>query len=517
MEKQWFILHQSQKFGPFARQQVLEMLKTGSILRTQKVWRDGMDEPITSYELFLDSVAQPVPDQKNQKKERVEEEIFNDMPPPLPPLPPIPSDEPAEVIVKSKPSLEKVIKKIENPAEKEEVVLHKEIAAFKKLSGQEVESMPPLPPDVIRYKTKKKKISEMIRLGFHAFAAICILLILYIVLHDIYLAHIKSIFKRPSVVDIKDSAILKSATQQGKEKLAVALMNSKDALSIVLSSNFIYDASISLDLIADHSRVLSSEPIHIKSSTELVGGQAHFSDLTFIKGSKLYPGYYKVKLNSSQEKRDYYWYDRLYNVPQKIVMEDLSIFLGHLPVKIFNKKLKRYIDKRQKKEQQFTQDLSQKWATLSGIVNQLRDELLKIMGEPATIWKTKVEAFEQKYTRVFGSFFTEFYLNNEQVLSQLEKSNVSDSQKIDKQYRELSDIAKSLGQSVAAILDRASGFKIAPNQESRADLTTHIIKNMGEFEQRIEIGESELKTSMGQSMDSSEDEDLESETENDDE
>ena len=73
--KDWYVLHQTKKFGPFARQQILEMLKTGSVMRSQKVWKEGLDEPITSYELFLDSVNAKANQTEVKPTEAIQEEI----------------------------------------------------------------------------------------------------------------------------------------------------------------------------------------------------------------------------------------------------------------------------------------------------------------------------------------------------------------------------------------------------------------------------------------------------------
>ena len=530
-DKDWYVIHQTRKLGPFAKQQILEMLKTGSVMRSQKIWKQGLEQPITSYDLFLESIGakpgrekpkpghQPITQDESPKvaveQVTVEEDFDDELPPPLPPLPKIEAkintETEAEAKTKTEENevipeqVEEVILKEDEP---EEIVIHKEIADFKRLSGQEVAVLPPLPPDIIRQKNKKKNLEKLFQKALIFVAAICLAVLGYVFFHDIYIVHIQSA-ARPNIVDVKDYKVLKKAASQSASKLAVGLMSSKDASSLILATNFVYDADIKISLSSIKDKVLFKDPVVAKANGSLSAGQAVFKKLNFESGDMIYPGYYNVKIESSDEFRNLFWYDKFYKIPQKIVMEDLSIFLGHLPLIKFKKELKRFLVKRARRERQFEGDLKQKWATLGGIVNQLKAELVQMVQAPSAIWKTKVSSFEQKYTKIFGSFFTEFYLNNEEVQKKLLKSNVRELDEFNALYDELSSIAKSVGRKTVQIIERASAFNYAPNEKTRADMISQVNKFTAAFTTRIEKGTEELNRVLEseQKMDDSEPED----------
>lgn len=517
--KDWYVLHQTKKFGPFARQQILEMLKTGSVMRSQKVWKEGLEKPITSYELFLESVnaksSKPAPEKKETLKEVFEEIVESsenvesieddfDIPPPLPP---IPSDEESLEVLSGEAENEALDQEvIEEP---EEIIIHKEIADFKRLTGQEVAVLPPLPPDIIRQKNKKKNLEHMLRKGLLLIAGLCLCAVFYVFFHDIYIVHWRSA-GRPQNIDIKDYKILDKAASHNPEKLAVAIMSSKDTKSMVITTNFVYDADISIELNSIDNKVLHRNPVVINAKSKLSSGQATFKDLIFEGADTIYPGYYRVKIISSNEERSLYWYDKMFKVPQKMVMEDLTTFLGHISITQFKKKLERYLRDRKRHGNKFEGDLKQKWATLDGIVNQLKVELIEMVQASSSNWKQTVSTFEKKYTKIYGSFFTEFYLNNEEVQKMLIKTNIKELDEFNDLYDELSAIAKSVGMQTVKIIERASAFNFAPNQETRANMTSAVIKDTTAFSKRISKGQTELKRLLepGESADAAEDEDL---------
>lgn len=492
MDKQWYVIHHSKKVGPFLEKEILDMLKTGSLMRSQKVWKDGLVDPITCYDLFLANIKREsvFKEELFEKEAEVSlEEDDDDSPPPLPPLPT--EDTPHQKSRFEEFEAYHAINDLEE--DKEEVLIHKEIVDFKRMSGLESQMTPPLPPDIIRQKDRKKRASILGKRFIYLIAAGVFLFLSYFVVHDLYKVYFRGLKARPSNVDIKDFKILERVFDQKKTKLAATLVSSKDAASLIMGTNFIYDADIEIELQSEDGRVLANEPIIVKSSSTLEKGEAFFDKLKFVSGDKIYPGYYKVKINSSNEKRNLYWYDQLYDLPQKVALEDMSLYLGHLPVKIFDKKLKRFLEKRDTREKQFISDLSQKWETVESIVSQLKLELMDLMDVPAQVWTAKVGEFEKKYTRVFGSFFSEFYLQNEQVRKQLERSDVREKERLTSQYSALSSLAEKIGKKVVEILERASGFNYAPNQATRIDMKKQVEGETTNFSKSVDEGKRKLK------------------------
>lgn len=484
-QRQWYILNRKKKIGPFEKAQVLEMLKNGSVLRSQRIWAEDLENPITTYELFLESIrkyeaALPREKSREEFREEFREEPRGDFdlemgeqdeqegPPPLPPMRKKPRQKEETLASEGyeygqiheprghergyekeeffSPSQSLTSKKTERVQEK--VSIHKEIASFKKISGQEIAKLPPLPPDIIRQHQDRKKRGRTLKRALVFLAFLGLLGGLYFIFHDLYYVFGRSFVDRPQALHIRDYDLLKKTQRESREKLKVSLLSSKDGQSLIMATNFIYDAFVEVKLEGQRGKILGNDEILLRGKTFLEGGQALFQNLHFEKGKTITPGYYNVKLQSSQERQKLFWYDRLYRLPQKIVLENISVFLGHLPIRVFNKKLSRFVKKRNKQESEFISDIEQKWATLESLVQQLEKDFsgfIKTLRRRRGAQEER-ENFERKYSKVYGSFFTEFYLNNGQLLKRLENSHIREKEGFSSEYKSQTSLAKSLGE-----------------------------------------------------------------------
>ncbi|MCY4644913.1 MAG: hypothetical protein OXB88_09875 [Bacteriovoracales bacterium] len=166
-----------------------------------------------------------------------------------------------------------------------------------------------------------------------------------------------------------------------------------------VSSNLNQKVDILLKLEALKGKVLSLEPIEFQGAGQIKRHFARFDHFSFTRGSQIYSGFYRVHLSYRMGKQERGHSD--------------VIYLGEGGEEAFAKKLKIYKESVHKAFENYSFELSERYATLGSLLRKtetLFKKRLKIKGGKSGKWGG--DFFEKNYSKEIGPLLTQFASDN---------------------------------------------------------------------------------------------------------
>ncbi|WP_408099168.1 DUF4339 domain-containing protein [Peredibacter sp. HCB2-198] len=176
---------------------------------------------------------------------------------------------------------------------------------------------------------------------------------------------------------------------------------------------------------------LDDEKVAFKSSGVLTDHVVEFSSFDFSAGTKIVPGMYEMDVKAS----DCSWEGFLPKLMNKFV-PPASNYVARTKVVLFSKGAEEYgriLDKlikqktqkervAQNREELFWQDLQQKLQTLEAISLQIEQHFLDFLDSKK--FKANLKPMVDSYTKKFGSFLTNFVVENEKYFKTVDLSQM---------------------------------------------------------------------------------------------
>lgn len=188
------------------------------------------------------------------------------------------------------------------------------------------------------------------------------------------------------------------------------------------------DVEASFTSIKDKLLALNNEKVSFITSGKLSQHLVEFSNFEFIEGSKIIPGMYEMDIKATQcewigaltkIKNIFHPVESKYAARTKVILfskgpDEFNKTLSNLLLK------KEEIKEREKNQNDiFWEDLQQKLETLLAISLQIEQHMLDFLdGSPAQ-FKKNTKIMVDTYTKKFGSFLTDFVVENDRYFKDL--------------------------------------------------------------------------------------------------
>lgn len=226
----------------------------------------------------------------------------------------------------------------------------------------------------------------------------------------------------------------------GRDELALKVFPAKDLseLYILSSTNQVchYQASFR------SKKILSQNSIHFKASARALGGVVTLGRFNFSQGEKFIPGYYQVEIKKEKCRASF-----------PIIAESLANKSYQFETLIYSgseKKFASTYDKFEKwQEKKFRlknkvilsilDDMEQRYSTLEAMTNQI--EIFFKDG----LHKHQVKKTVGDYTKSFGSFLTNFVVQNEEMMAKVMALEIKEKKNISKHSKRVNQIARNIG------------------------------------------------------------------------
>lgn len=435
----WFILKRDSHLGPYSEEDLADLYKTGQLKKTDFIWKEGIDDPI-SYEEFLDQ-------------------------PPAIPL-----------------SLIKAEKKSTNVGEKLEVQVDNHLSdksyqVDENYQDDEIQSFEEIQGEFSKTKLSGLKIVSLILI----LAAMIIPSLLY------YHAKNPS-FDKPVDITQADMTLLKEALFDRSRKVSFRFALNKDKSKIYVTSNIPLEGRVYIKLKSQNSRVLG-KPIELKSSGFLENHLITFSQLDFLQGTQIIDGYYDVELYTTKDlKRPLSKYFSRPFEPQFQYLD--TVFLSNMDKKTFEKRLNQLVTKKLKNALNFRMEIIEKYRTVMAMTQSIKEEFSQTLSLSGKSLLDRINMFESAYTNKFGVFFTEFVKENEASYVPLYKKKFPNKGEILAEFSNLSKLAKQIGHTSMFVMESIrKEAQAGIEAESRFD-----IKNYEkEFDKILKDGELKIQ------------------------
>lgn len=142
----------------------------------------------------------------------------------------------------------------------------------------------------------------------------------------------------------------------------------------------------------------------------------------------------------------------------------------------FNKTLDKFLKSQAQNDIYFWEELSQKYRTIKAITTQIKDSINNIFELNKDNWDNNVREYEQIYLRKYGTYFTNFVIENEEAYARYKKQDFSNKVEVISHYNRLNSIAKDIGKVSVEALSRLKKFQNTSNPKEVEKLKSFILQ-----------------------------------------
>lgn len=439
---QWFIYIDQELVGPFTKESLKEYLQSNSLPDSTLIKSSKMINPMKYSSIFSSSIDQA---------------------PDLPKLPSLPNtsieETPKEENIPSKAVLSQkteIASSIKSKIKIDE--LKPEKTAFIKES--KTEKIKQVPKTVeISSDNSSQIISDIESLNITSkkpYKLIAVIVVMFIIVLSsyLYLQNYSPTFVRPSNMSLKT---YKEATSIHKASyLKAKLFLSKDKKTLWLITNNFATGKVRLSLDSIKNRALTKDKVLVTSDSILKDGVAQFNRLVFESNELIVDGEYMMNIENISKvtkplKYTFKKTEQNINYRQKILLSNFSS-------DVFEQKMKEYLQKINKNNNEFTRELVQKYLTLKSMVQQIKAKFLETFSNSEITWLNRAKSFEEIYKKQFGPFFTSFVIANEKQYENINKKEFPNKIEIISDYTRLSRLAKEVGLTSVNIMNKYETF-----------------------------------------------------------
>lgn len=445
----WYVISENEHLGPFKEDVLEDLLKSGKVQEDTMLWCEGMNDPATYRDIFLEEMPPEIPMEALGPKPKTIK--LKENPPEVPTPPSTPVEVRKEPVQKQVPS-DVVDEEIEEKYEEE--------------VEAEIENKP------------KKKFS------FKKFFIFILLLAGLGAGGWFYLKSKEINFPRPSKMTVSDHReLLKTAKMKTNEpEFSWAISPDKTTIWMAMNSNG--SGEITIRLASSPGMVLTEESIVAQSKGTFKNGIAQFQDFTFEQGQRIIDGRYLIEIKSDAIRPP---------LIQRLVGEK-TISLSHQDIallsamneSVFEKTLRNFKEVRKDNAVNFWEDLEQKYRTVKAIGINIKESIQRSFENQNAPWNSRVNQFETEYKNNFGNFFTNFVIQNEKAYGEIKDKDFPNKVEIISDYTRLTKIAKKLGADTMNALEKMKGFKQSSNLGELESLKSEIFQPFDSMNQEID-------------------------------
>jgi hypothetical protein len=364
----WFILLPTGHEGPYSLDQLISLCDKKKISAEARVWAEGLPESVAlKLALSAKNVTQAVPD-----------------------LPPIPEDEVPPI--------------------------------------PEVSEVGPLIPEEIKTDNLKKATLFPV----WGFLSIAVIVLFFFVFASIFKNYEKFDVKRlpKMTLSLHQRIMGENKFESWNKKIFFKeyLPDDQGHIWLVTSSFHKCFVEATFSSIQDKLLALKDEKILFKTEGKLSGHIVEFSRFEFLNGNKIIPGLYEMDVKAFGCE----WDGFVANIMNKFSSPDEN-YMGRQKVVLFSKgasefnailnrviKKKSEIEiKQQNQNELFWQDLQQKLETLNAITLSIEAHFLDFLDGGPDKFPKNLKLMINNYSRQFGSFLTNFVVENENYFKNL--------------------------------------------------------------------------------------------------
>ncbi|MCT4641928.1 MAG: DUF4339 domain-containing protein [Bacteriovoracaceae bacterium] len=406
---QWFIIKNKEKRGPFTKLQLKDEIESNSDL----VISEKMKSPMSFEELFghicRDKDLPGLPDLLTQESLDLKNEILD--------------QEESE----------------NNPKEEKLFV------------GEELEDKPIQQVDVDFSQFEslaKQKSTKFIAFGLLITILTCFFISYY------YMISYRPSFIRPNAMGLSDAKKARAIIESNY--FSQRLFFSKEKNIFWFVTNNFSSGQLILEAKSVYKKILSNKEIKFSAKAIIKDGVARFDELSFDIGQRVKDGIYEVSVQNVLPLTKKFPYT-LQDHNSRISFKD-TILISHFSVADFQKKINSFIQKNTNNNNEFKDELVQKYLTLKTIVTQIREAFLSSFAKSNEPWAKRVKNFEKEYTEKYGQFFTSFVIQNEKQYEQINKKEFPNKTQVISDYTRLSRLAKQTGVISVATMSELEKF-----------------------------------------------------------
>ena len=478
---EWFVIYNNEHLGPFSENVLHQLYKEGDVKEDTLVWREGMDEAITYESQFIFTAEQQSFKPLTESTEHVKEvswEVDEDAPPPLPT--PSTGDvlpDAVEQVVKAKAfeagsetakeeakrhdsivdQVKAVKKSLETSSENKIEEKKKEVVEQEEGEEEEnpIDYLNHLVDDEITREVHRIKKSSKRNKYFLLAGALVFLVVL--VPATLFVKNIYVSFSRPEQMSILDYGRLKDISRDPSFENKFGIAVSQDRSKIWLVTNNPYEGNIVLKIKSIKDRTLTNKQVEATAKGKLRGKIAVFENWTFTKGVKMEDGYYNVEAYTTKD-LDMPVVLQLYAKRKTQFRFFDEVLISQLTEEEFAQELNKTKKVQVKNDLAFWEELKQKYQTIKMITVQIKNEIDRAFTSDNINWKEELRKFETRYKREFGTFFTNFVIQNDQSYNELKQKNFTNKLEIISNYNRLSGLAKEVGKATMDIFHEMETF-----------------------------------------------------------
>lgn len=463
----WYVINGEDHLGPFSEDVLRQLYEAHDIEDSTLIWQEGMEAPI-EFQVLFNQASDQANDQANESNEiedneeslESEEIADEELPPDLPPdLPPIPTSEFLErdEIEESLDSdLEQIIKDRDN-------VLQVDFG-----SSEEENKGVIIIEDEEEYEEHGDGFFSL------AFRRTLIKVALFTVVliigsfGFIYYKNYSGSFDRPAKMAITDYQKLQSIVQNTNRENKFAFSIAQDKSKIWLVTNNPYVGRVVLKMKSLTGKVLSSKDIELSSIGMLRGKLAEFSQFEFQKGQNVVDGYYEIEVLTPTT-LEIPWIAKFFPEKKRRFRFIDQILISNMKASEFDRELNNFNTSRARNDIVFWEELNQKYSTLKAITTQIRDSIKNIFQLNRNDWNENIASFEKTYLTKYGSYFTNFVVDNEQAYEKYKEQDFTNKTEVISHYVRLSRLAREVGTISVNAMDTLKKFKdVNDNQKMKA-------------------------------------------------
>lgn len=456
MQINWYVITGEDHLGPFSEDVLRQLFEAGDIEADTKIWQEGMDNPI-DYSSIMNARSAPIEDDSEIEDSNVEivdlpsEEDEADLPPDLPPLPS--SDEENSIDQNSlneasgetsgeasfedsyEDELEEDLQKIQE--ERDNILrpdFGKEDPTKNVIIIEDEEDYDLLSEGVFSHSFKK------------ALRNLVLTLLLFVISGYGYMYYktYSGSFTRPAKMSLNDfrqvQAVAKNVSNDNKFTFTI----SDDKTRVWLVTNNPYVGRVVLKMKSLTNKILSSKDIELSSTGILKGKIAEFSQFEFQKGQNLVDGYYEIEV-LTPTKLDVPFIAKFFPQRNRQFRFIDQVLITSMNSSEFDRVLKDFNNSKARNDIVFWEELSQKYKTLKAITVQIKNSISNIFQLNKDNWVENVAAFEKTYLTKYGTYFTNFVVENDQAYDKYKNQDFTNKQEVISHYTRLSRLAKDVG------------------------------------------------------------------------
>jgi len=457
MEKEWFIYKGDHHTGPYGYDDVEKMFLDGIVEDNDLIWKEGLSDWVPLRVLLQKQGIK----REKRKKRAIKFPIIVDSPP--------------SIYFDEYPTVVQV--EVENE------------------TATEIET-----PKIVSQKNVASPSSTEKSRGniFNAIiAALVLLSIMYRVL--VFFNEASTEFKIPQLSESDLSRLESVAAKDYKEgqkpQLEVSL--DKDLKQIVVASNFKGEGFLQIYLKAKKGKILGTGPSELLGDLKVNKSWGKTNDLTFLKGTRIFPGYYDVYISGyfwndigpmTLYLSQYSWINDIFKPLKKVEVQFETQFLfskdGHSD---FNKKLQDYNEKLEQIKSYKYEGKLESYRTIKALLAQIifhYKESVKVMKRGYDIYR-----FENRYAKTIGPVLRSLVLENRKLFLENRDKNPNEANF----YRQFFEFGKRIGAVVSKSITDVEKIKLIDEkkrkiiQEKYVNSFEAITEDLDKFSEKIKI------------------------------